>query len=172
MEAAQGIEAECTWDLAAWRRMVRHLWIETAVCMVVTGAAGVTGILGWSDWLAWVVVAWAVQRVAIMSFLIWKGRDQPVKLVARSSGLHLGTVRGQYDRTWEEVQGFRGAVLSAGIRLWAPHYTTGGVSSAAVLVLKGRHVSLEACPADQRERMVWVVEQHLAARQAAPGGGT
>ena len=42
--------------------------------------------------------------------------------------------------------------------------TTGSVAPGATLVLRDREASLAACPAEQRERLVQVVEQHLRER--------
>jgi len=162
---AEALEAECNWDEAAWRKTVRRFW--TGTLLQVVAVAGVL-TLGWWYWLAWVIaVALVLRRVALLWLLIRIGRDLPMRLIARSSGLHLETGRGQWDYSWDEVRGFRGALLQRGPRPMAPRYTTGGAATSATLVLPGRQVNLGGCSANQRERLVQVVEQHLARREEA-----
>ena len=165
MDTAEPIEAECTWDVAAWRKGVRWAWVMTLVWIVV---AGVIVAVAWWYWLAWVIAAVLVlRRVALLWFLITRGRDLPVRLISRPSGLHLETTRGQRDYSWDEARGFRGSLLKGGPRPIAPRYTTGGAATSATLVLPDRQVNLGGCSADQRERLVQVLDRHLAARQQA-----
>jgi len=86
------------------------------------------------------------------------------RLAAHQGGLVIATRRaGDLAYTWDEVRGFRGKRRGeAGAT--APRYTTGSVAPSATLVLPDREVGLAGCPAEQRERLVQVVEQHLRER--------
>ena len=60
--------AECTWDIAEWRKTVRWLAVNTLFWVLVAGVG--VGLL-WRFWLVWVIAAVLVLRkVALLWLLI------------------------------------------------------------------------------------------------------
>ena len=132
------------------------------VLWLVLGVGGLG--LGASIWAG---VFYAVVVLGLAALMIWAWltpRGYPVRAVRAYEGGVVVASRpgGDFSYTWNEVDGFRD---TGGVRPWAPRYRNGAVVASLALVLRDREVGLGGCPREQRERLVQVVEQHLAGQQ-------